>query len=62
MDHMGFLSLILSVIAIVVSIKAITVQSKSMVFEKRLSVYCQVELIYNTSKRVLEKMRKELPL
>lgn len=51
----GFFSLLLSVVAIIVSIVAIKAQNKGAVFEKRVSIYCEVSRIYSIVKGIVEK-------
>ena len=50
----GILSLFVSIVAIVVSVKAIKAQNKAAVFEKRLSLYCEIESAYNMCKNIIK--------
>lgn len=49
----GVLSLVVAIIAVIVSVKAIKAQNKSTLFEKRLSLYCEVESMYGVCKNIL---------
>jgi hypothetical protein len=53
-ENSGFFSLVLSMVAIAVSVYAINTQNKGVVFEKRLSIYCTVDKIYQQSCRIVE--------
>ena len=52
-DNSGVLSMVLSVIAIIVSVKAISAQNKATLFEKRLEIYCNIEAVYSSGRKIL---------
>ena len=58
----GILSLIVSIVAIVISIKAIKAQNKATLFEKRLSLYCEIESTYSICKKILKHCNKPYDL
>src|SRR5699024_4470761 len=58
----GILSLIVSIVAIVISVKAIKAQNKAALFEKRLSLYCEIESTYSICKKILKHCNKPYDL
>ena len=58
----GILSLIVSIVAIVISVKASKAQNKAALFEKRLSLYCEIESTYSICKKILKHCNKPYDL
>ena len=58
----GILSLIVSIVAIFISVKAIKAQNKAALFEKRLSLYCEIESTYSICKKILKHCNKPYDL
>ncbi len=52
------ISLIISGVAILISIYAITAQNRGVVFEHRLSIYIEVQTIYDNCRRIVERCPK----